>query len=186
MYTNKFYVTFFQSIFAGNPIQKYFLSTKSLVKYPPVNCSSTCPPKFYVNHKLEASAKTCPDYFRWIYEDLKYWKKTGITKEMVEKGIDVAHFRLVIVNGSAYVQKYKKRVFQSRDVITLWGIMQLLRLYPGQLPDLDLMFECGDRPKILRHDYDGSKDKFIPPMFHYCGDDSSFDIVFPDWSFWGW
>lgn len=26
----------------------------------------------------------------------------------------------------------------------------------------------------------------MPPLFRYCGDDRTLDIVFPDWSFWGW
>lgn len=191
---------FFQSVFTGNiSFGKYIdlsSSSKRSIKYPTINCSLTCPAANQlggVTDRKPAKTKTiCPNYFRWIHEDLKYWKKTGITKEMVVQGKDKAHFRLVIVNGThVYLKKYDKPIFQTRDVFTLWGIMQLLRLYPGQLPDLDLMFECGDKPKILKNEYGsthGSKanSKIVPPVFHYCGDDSSFDIVFPDWSFWGW
>ncbi|KAK6162354.1 hypothetical protein DH2020_002195 [Rehmannia glutinosa] len=97
----------------------------------------------------------------------------------------MAHIRIIIVNGRLYTEKYKQ-VFQTRDVVTIWGILQLLRLYPGKLPDLDLMIECGDKPVIKKHDYHGPNPSIPPPLFHYCGDESSFDIVLPDWSFWGW
>lgn len=128
---------------------------------------------------------TCPNYFRWIHEDLKPFKATGITREMVERANNTAHFRLVIVKGKVYVEKYKKSI-QTRDVFTLWGILQLLRRYPGRLPDLELMFDCDDRPVIQSRSYRGPNAKAPPPLFRYCGDPWTLDIVFPDWSFWGW
>ncbi|OMP00447.1 Lipopolysaccharide-modifying protein [Corchorus olitorius] len=104
---------------------------------------------------------------------------------MIERGKPFAHFRLVIVQGKAYVEKYRKP-FQTRDVFTIWGILQLLRLYPGKVPDLDLMFNCEDKPVILKRDYQGPNATSPPPVFHYCADKDSLDIVFPDWTFWGW
>ena len=122
----------------------------------------------------------CPDYFKWIHEDLRPWKETGITREMVENGRPTANFRLVIVGGRAYVETFS-RSFQTRDVFTQWGILQLLRRYPGQVPDLELLFDCNDPPVI-------PKPTAAPPaaLFHYCTSDSTADITFPDWSFWGW
>jgi hypothetical protein len=120
-----------------------------------------------------------------IYEDLRPWARTGITREMVERANRTANFRLVIVKGRAYVEKYQ-RAFQTRDVFTLWGILQLLRRYPGQVPDLELMFDCVDWPVIKTRDSQGPNASDPPPLFRYCGDDDSLDIVFPDWSFWGW
>ncbi|XP_047336570.1 O-glucosyltransferase rumi homolog [Impatiens glandulifera] len=102
---------------------------------------------------------------------------------MVEKGKEIAHMRIILLNGKLYVHKYKQ-AFQTRDVFSLWGILQLLRLYPGKLSDLDIMFQFGDRTTVLKSDYTGGATP--PPVFHYCGDDSTYDIVFPDWSFWGW
>lgn len=96
-----------------------------------------------------------------------------------------ANFRLTIVDGRAYVVVYQKS-FQSRDTFTLWGILQLLRRYPGKVPDLDLMFDCVDWPVINKQFYREHNDTTPPPLFRYCGDDTSWDIVFPDWSFWGW
>ncbi|KAL3618644.1 hypothetical protein CASFOL_037463 [Castilleja foliolosa] len=147
------------------------------------DCSLNCS---QISHVITStnnpSDNACPEYFKWIHEDLRPWKNTGITRETVEKAKSVAHIRIIIVNGRLYTEKYKK-VFQTRDIVTIWGFLQLLRLYPGKIPDLDLMLECGDKPVIRKLDYGGSN--AIPPLFHFCGDGFSYDIVLPDWSFWG-
>ncbi|KEH18907.1 glycosyltransferase family 90 protein [Medicago truncatula] len=126
----------------------------------------------------------CPSYFRWIHEDLKPWREKGITRNMLKKAKKTAHFKLVIVDGKMYVEKYRKSI-QTRDVFTLWGILQLLRLYPGKLPDLELMFDCEDKPVVPLDKFQGPNAS-PPPLFRYCSDQWSLDIVFPDWSFWGW
>ncbi|KAK6918399.1 Glycosyl transferase CAP10 domain [Dillenia turbinata] len=131
----------------------------------------------------DSSDTECPEYFRWIHEDLKPWQRTGITREMVERAKKEADIRIVVVDGKVYYEKYKP-VFQTRDVFTMWGILQLLRLYPGRLPDLDIMIGCDDKPVIFASDYQGAYAMSPPPLFHYCGDDKTLDIVFPDWSFW--
>ncbi|XP_028107697.1 O-glucosyltransferase rumi homolog [Camellia sinensis] len=162
----------------------------------PLNCSSsnltqTCPPNYYPTRfhlqddQDRPSPAMCPEYFRWIHEDLRPWRETGITRDMVERANRTANFRLVIVNGRAYIERYR-RAFQTRDIFTQWGILQLLRRYPGKLPDLDLMFDCVDWPVIKSMDYRGPNATSPPPLFRYCGDDATLDIVFPDWSFWGW
>ncbi|OMO58670.1 Lipopolysaccharide-modifying protein [Corchorus olitorius] len=105
---------------------------------------------------------------------------------MVERAKTTATFHLVIISGKAYVEKYKDAI-QTRDVFTIWGILQLLRKYPGRLPDLEIMFETEDRPVIKSSDYRGpNATTGPPPLFRYCGDKETLDIVFPDWSFWGW
>ncbi|MBA0769310.1 hypothetical protein Gotri_018056 [Gossypium trilobum] len=116
---------------------------------------------------------------------LKQWKSTGITEDMIERGKPSADFRLVIVNGTAYVERYRMS-YQTRDVFTIWGILQLLRLYPGKVPDLDLLFFCGDDTVIKKRNYKGRYAALAPPVFHYCGEKAALDIVFPDWTFWGW
>ncbi|KAJ3693015.1 hypothetical protein LUZ60_012110 [Juncus effusus] len=133
-----------------------------------------------------SSSPSCPEFFRYIYEDLKPWKSSGITKEMVESARIHAtvNFRLVIVKGRAYLEKYSK-AFQTRDVFTIWGILQLLNRYPGRVPDLDLMFNCFDTPAIKADKFQSPKSP-PPPLFRYCKDGTTLDIVFPDWSFWGW
>ncbi|XP_074263301.1 uncharacterized protein LOC141586078 [Silene latifolia] len=186
------------STLASNSIPYTFsMFSKPYNAYPKrdqylLNCTSsnmtlTCPSNYpptttTTNLDSFSSNETCPEYFKWIHEDLSTWKEQGITKELVDSLQHEAHFRLTIVNGTAYVKQYQK-AFQTRDVYTLWGILQLLKLYPGRLPDLDLMFQCHDQASIKRDKY---KNGGAPPQFHYCADDSTLDIVFPDWSFWGW
>ncbi|MFS7969319.1 putative protein xylosyltransferase [Helianthus anomalus] len=163
----------------------------------PLDCSTgnhtqTCPnnyyPKNFTLHDEQQSGlpHMCPDFFRWIHEDLRPWSATGITEESVERAKGVADFRFVVLNGTAYIEHYKKSV-DTRDVFTIWGLLQLLRRYPGKVPDLDIMFECFDFPRVPKKDYGQLNSAVVPsPLFGYCGDDDSFDIVFPDWSFWGW
>ncbi|KAF7148903.1 hypothetical protein RHSIM_Rhsim03G0184900 [Rhododendron simsii] len=101
------------------------------------------------------------------------------------EGKKTANFRLVIVDGRAYMERYV-RAFQNRDVFTVWGILQLLRRYPGKILDLDLMFDCVDWPVVKAVDYSAPNATAPPLLFRYCRDDATLDIVFPNWSFWGW
>uniref|UniRef100_A0A803NBG2 Glycosyl transferase CAP10 domain-containing protein n=1 Tax=Chenopodium quinoa TaxID=63459 RepID=A0A803NBG2_CHEQI len=125
-----------------------------------ITCPANYPSTTYnLNFQLN---ETCPKYFRWIHEDLKIWKEKGITREMVESLQDKGtHFRLVIVNGIAYVKQYDY-------LISIW--CSNAKIYQP----------------LKKDDYKGAKAAFAPPQFHFCGDDSTYDIVFPDWSFWGW
>ncbi|XP_027082191.1 uncharacterized protein [Coffea arabica] len=202
-----------KSIFAGITFPKYPLlhdPWKNPKRNPieiPMTCSHTnstvqitCPTSYYPlkfsksDENLDsdpdpdpdaALQPTCPDYFRWIHEDLWPWRETGITLGMVEAAKRTASFRLVVVNGTVYVETYR-RSFQTRDVFTQWGILQLLRLYPGRLPDLDMIISCADQPTVVKQFYPNPNASAPPALFSYDGDDATFDIVFPDWSFWGW
>ncbi|MQL96490.1 hypothetical protein Taro_029150 [Colocasia esculenta] len=127
----------------------------------------------------------CPTYFQWIHEDLRPWSASGITREMMEREKENANFRLVVLGGRAYVEKYGRRTFQTRDLFTQWGILQLLRRYPGRVPDLELMFDCSDFPAVAKAAHQENAPA-PAPLFGYCSDNASLDIVFPDWSFWGW
>ncbi|KAL1546417.1 O-glucosyltransferase rumi [Salvia divinorum] len=132
----------------------------------------------------QRSGSECPDYFRWIHEDLRHWRSTGITEKMVAEARRTAHFRITILGGKMYVEKFEE-AFQSRGSFTLWGFAQLMRRYGGKLPDLELMFDCNDRPVVEAEQYE-AEGSIPPPLFKYCADNRTVDIVFPDWSFWGW
>ncbi|CAN6347291.1 unnamed protein product [Urochloa humidicola] len=147
---------------------------------PSPSPSPTTPPS---SEQSPSPSPTCPDYFRYIHSDLSPWRDAGITREAVERARRWATFRLVVVSGRAYVVKYR-RAYQTRDVFTLWGILQLLARYPGRVPDLDLMFFCGDIPVVRTQAYPDPSE--APPLFMYCTEDTALDIVFPDWTFWGW
>ncbi|KDP22277.1 hypothetical protein JCGZ_26108 [Jatropha curcas] len=175
------------------PAHKSILSTETYKIEVPLNCigfnlTGTCPRDYPTTSSENPDRQlppTCPEYFRWIHEDLRPWARTGITRDMVERAKTTANFRLTIVNGRAYLEMFEK-AFQTRDVFTLWGILQLLRKYPGRVPDLEMMFDCVDWPVIRSVDYSGPDAAAPPPLFRYCGTDDTLDIVFPDWSFWGW
>ncbi|CAH8365139.1 unnamed protein product [Eruca vesicaria subsp. sativa] len=182
-----------QTIFPKYPPQAS-VTTQSPKPEFTLHCSSandtnvTCPRNNYPATTIfreDAPSATCPDYFRWIHEDLRPWAKTGITREALERAKKTANFRLVIVGGRVYVEKFQD-AFQTRDVFTIWGFLQLLRKYPGKIPDLELMFDCVDWPVVKALDFSGVNAPSPPPLFRYCGNEETLDIVFPDWSFWGW
>ena len=101
----------------------------------------------------------------------------------MERARPKAAFRLTVVSGRAYVVTYH-RAFQTRDVFTQWGILQLLARYPGRVPDVDVMFNLEDMPEIRAADYPDPST--APPLFRYCKDGTSLEVLWPDWSFWGW
>uniref|UniRef100_A0A0D9W7J9 Glycosyl transferase CAP10 domain-containing protein n=1 Tax=Leersia perrieri TaxID=77586 RepID=A0A0D9W7J9_9ORYZ len=145
--------------------------------------SSPGPPP---NATASTNSSSCPSYFRFIHEDLRPWRDAGgVTRAMLGRARATASFRLVVLGGRAFVERFRP-AFQTRDLFTIWGVLQLLRRYPGRVPDLDLMFDCADWPVVRTHLYRGKHAAFMPPLFGYCGDDRTLDIVFPDWSFWGW
>ncbi|GJN26893.1 hypothetical protein PR202_gb14860 [Eleusine coracana subsp. coracana] len=154
-----------------------------------LSSSSSCPSYPIPTPSPSTAASnnnSCPSYFRFIHEDLRPWRAAGgITRAMLDRAGLTATFRLVVLGGRAYVQRLRP-AFQTRDLFTVWGVLQLLRRYPGRVPDLELMFDCVDWPVVRTHLYRGEFAKIMPPLFRYCGDDSTLDIVFPDWSFWGW
>jgi hypothetical protein len=163
--------------------------TLDLVLSPNASSASTCaafpdpPPPLPANSN---ASSTCPAYFRFIHEDLHPWRASGgITRAMVDRARATANFRLVVIRGRAYIERIAP-AFQTRDLFTIWGILQLLRRYPGRVPDLDLMFDCVDWPVVHADQYEGENATVLPPLFRYCGDNETLDVVFPDWSFWGW
>ncbi|EEF50505.1 O-glucosyltransferase rumi homolog [Ricinus communis] len=176
----------------GSTTQNIYTNESSAHNASPVKCAdqSTCKVndtvRAFDGPEYQLSDAACPDYFRWIHEDLRPWASTGISRDTVESAKRFATFRLVIVDGKAYVERYYHS-FQTRDLFTIWGIVQLLRLYPGRVPDVELMFQCGDLPEIQKGDYQGPGATLPPPaLFQYSGNETAFAVTFPDWSFWGW
>ncbi|ERN09811.1 hypothetical protein AMTRI_Chr08g201810 [Amborella trichopoda] len=147
----------------------------------------------YANPNLSSSRGECPAFFRWIHDDLSPWRDSGvrITQQKVMEARKWAAFRVVIVGGKLYVDLYYACV-QSRAMFTIWGLLRLLDRFPGLVPDVDLMFDCMDRPMIHRSSFNNQSATSNswnwppPPLFRYCSSTKHFDIPFPDWSFWGW
>ncbi|PIA59411.1 hypothetical protein AQUCO_00400351v1 [Aquilegia coerulea] len=131
------------------------------------------------------SGPKCPSFFRWIHHDLQPWSKSKISMDNLMEAQKSAAFRVVIVGGKLFVDFYYDCV-QGRTMFTIWGFLQLLKRYPGMIPDVDIMFDCMDKPFVNRSEY-GPETKWPPPpLFRYCTTSGHFDIPFPDWSFWGW
>lgn len=128
------------------------------------------------------SPPECPFVFRWIHEDLAPWAGSGISAADVAAAKGHAAMRVLIVGGRLYVDLYYACV-ETRAAFTLWGLLQLLRRFPGEVPDVDFMFDCMDRPVIPRSLRRSSPP---PPLFRYSTTPGHYDISFPDWSFWGW
>ncbi|XP_024530760.1 protein O-glucosyltransferase 1 isoform X1 [Selaginella moellendorffii] len=126
----------------------------------------------------------CPSYFAWIHEDLAPWSESGITREHLDEARRKGDFRLVIVDGKLYFERIQECI-QTRDEITLQGLLLLLEKFPGMIPDMEMVFVCNDFPQVPKDEY---RSKPPPPVFSYCTSrfGGHFDILFPDWSFWGW
>lgn len=156
---------------------KYSLATK-MIQCSYLSCSSGAD-KHVSQH--EESATTCPYVFKSIFYDLKPWTKSKISMNHILEAQKFAAFRVVIIRGKLYVDFYYACV-QSRAMFTIWSFLQLLRRHPGKVPDVDLMFDCMDKPTLNR-----TQHASMPlPLFRYCTTPEFFDIPFPDWSFWGW
>ncbi|XP_028097398.1 uncharacterized protein LOC114297206 isoform X2 [Camellia sinensis] len=131
--------------------------------------------------QLRGQTGVCPELFRWIHRDLEPWAQSRISITHVMEAKKYAAFHVVIVGGKLYVDYYFACV-QSRAMFTVWGLLQLLRRYPGRVPDVDIMFDCMDKPSLNREEHQSRP----LPLFRYCTTPNHFDIPFPDWSFWSW
>ncbi|EOY13656.1 Uncharacterized protein TCM_032285 [Theobroma cacao] len=101
---------------------------------------------------------------------------------MIERGKSSAELRLVIVKGEVCMEMFGEP-YETKDLFTLYGTLQLLRFYPGKVPNLDLFVLTGDKKRIKKTDYPGPNATSPPPLFHYCGEEEALDIVFPNWTF---
>ncbi|KAL5580742.1 hypothetical protein UlMin_013184 [Ulmus minor] len=146
-------------------------------------CSYTTDNNGHERRRFDSSRKIpeCPEFYRWIHRDLEPWSRTGISIAHLDEARGLAAFRVVIVGGKLFVDLYYDCV-QSRAMFTIWGLLKLLRRYPGLVPDVDMMFDCMDKPSVNRTE----RGSMPLPLFRYCTTQDHFDIPFPDWSFWGW
>lgn len=146
-----------------------------------LSCRGSSPIARPAGYEANDGQVRCPDMFRFIHRDLEPWMESKISRAHLMQAKKVAALRVVIIDGKLYVDMYYQCV-ESRAMFTIWGFLQLLRRYPGQIPDVDIMFDCMDKPFV-----NVSEHATMPfPLFRYCTTTEHFDIPFPDWSFWGW
>lgn len=127
---------------------------------------------------------TCPDYFRHVSDDLAPWRPGGIRRAALNAALTLEpSFRLQMIGGQLYAQ-YFRGCYQTRALFTIWGFLKLLQRFPGELPDVDIVFHCDDWVKVEREAFARSEDP--PIMLGSCSTPAHLDLVWPDWSFWGW
>nr|TKW20183.1 LOW QUALITY PROTEIN: hypothetical protein SEVIR_4G069200v2 [Setaria viridis] len=157
--------------FCGNVTSPRRLTCPGTPTAPPP--SPTTPPP------TSGPAPPCPDYFRYIHDDLRPWRGAGITRASVERARRHANFRLVVVGGRAYVEKYR-RAHQTRDVFTQWGIPAAAPPLPRPRSRPGHHVRLRRPPRVHAADFPAPAE--APPVFLYCNDASTLDIVFPGWS----
>lgn len=117
-----------QSESSSREIQKPW---KSTFHGTPLNCSSsrgnqTCWNGYPTTSlETEENRAACPEYLRWIHEDLKTWKATGISRDMVEAAKKTAHFRFSLYSqttNSNYTSIFSLSLFFYCGVLrwTFW------------------------------------------------------------------
>ncbi|GAB4859721.1 hypothetical protein Ancab_011199 [Ancistrocladus abbreviatus] len=142
-------------------------------------CRSSIEPQIPVLDPSKSSM--CPEFFRWIHRDLEPLSQTKISPSHLMELKDFAASWVIIVGGGLYVDLHYSCV-QSRMMFIVWGLLQLLKRYPSMVPDVDMMFDCMDKPAINQTEHSARP----LPLFRYCTTTEHFDIPFLDWSFWGW
>ncbi|EEE61403.1 hypothetical protein OsJ_15589 [Oryza sativa Japonica Group] len=133
-----------------------------------------------------SNSSSCPSYFRFIHEDLRPWRDAGgITRAMLARARVTASFRLLVLGGRAFVHRFARH---SRPAISSpsGASSSCSAATPGGSPTSTSCSTAPTGPSSARTSTAGSTLPFMPPLFSYCGDDRTLDIVFPDWSFWGW
>ncbi|XP_047042612.1 O-glucosyltransferase rumi-like [Lolium rigidum] len=177
----------------GRPPPRAALRCASyLACLPPLSQPRPAAAALAPNNASTRPRRQCPSYFSAIHRDLAPWKRRadgvgGVTRALLESARARASMRVTITGGGTrlHVDLYYACV-QSRALFTVWSLLQLMRRHPGRVPDVDLMFDCMDRPAINRTEHSGEGAPPPPPLFRYCTTRDHFDIPFPDWSFWGW
>ncbi|GAQ80428.1 hypothetical protein KFL_000540050 [Klebsormidium nitens] len=127
----------------------------------------------------------CPAYFCNIFDDLEPWfAKGGITMEDINADPEAVTMKIQILNGTLY-WRWTGGCSFTRTSFTLWAIMMLLERYPGQVPDVLFNVCCHDDPAVPAEKW-ANNASAIPPIFSMCSSEDHLDLVWPDWSFWGW
>ncbi|PSC76631.1 O-glucosyltransferase 1-like [Micractinium conductrix] len=145
-------------------------------------------------------------YAQWIEKDLGAWRDHGITQEVVHAAAqlyDVCDgdlLRFQVLNGSLWVQHVTDRrkgwypsglgpgnlASKGRVPYAILALMDTLRMFPGQIPDVDAVLHTADFP-CVRHSWDAGQPEGRSPMIvlGYQGAPTHHDLPFPDATFWG-
>lgn len=135
---------------------------------------------------------------------MAHWDASGITAEMVSAAensydeCDGDMFRFQIIGGKLYVYHITQRgggwypailgpgnlSARGRVPYSLLILLQVLRLFPGQIPDVDAVMHVGDF--TCTNATAARLAGRVPlPMFGASTSDASADVPFPDFSYFG-
>eukprot|EP00238_Polyblepharides_amylifera_P015848 CAMPEP_0196581682 /NCGR_PEP_ID=MMETSP1081-20130531/35021_1 /TAXON_ID=36882 /ORGANISM="Pyramimonas amylifera, Strain CCMP720" /LENGTH=592 /DNA_ID=CAMNT_0041902005 /DNA_START=123 /DNA_END=1898 /DNA_ORIENTATION=+ len=148
----------------------------------------------------------------WIAADLADggWDVSGITLPMLAQAQEhgMRTFRVVILDGKLYgrieaTNKMRLRGM-SRVWYWVWGLLELLEKYPGQVPDVDMVMQVEDEPKVAKsvkfkpskggparqvpYTLTGSlaQGSNPPPViFSAVKSEGTLDLLWPLWTIWG-
>jgi len=126
----------------------------------------------------------CPLF--WVPEkDLEPWSKSGITRTHLDSAQqDDFNFLVVIAAGQLFFKQFKF-CWRNRVPFGLLGFLNLIQRYGSQVPDVAIRFSCEDMPVVPVGKRAPGRDR--PPItVGYCSSKEFADLVWPDWSFWGW
>ncbi|KAK2077103.1 hypothetical protein QBZ16_004737 [Prototheca wickerhamii] len=138
----------------------------------------------------------------FIESDLAPWKDSGITLEALEEAenmydiCDGDILRFQIISGRLYVYHVTSRglgwypsqlgeghlAARGRVPHTMLMLLDVLRLFPGQIPDLDAVMQLGDFNCVERN---ASRRGAPVPMFGYSTSEDYHDLVLPDFTYYG-
>ena len=65
------------------------------------------------------------------------------------------------------------------------ALLDTLRHFPGQIPDLDAYIQTSDFPCIKQPELDEVQGRPAIPLFGYSSNVEHRDIPFPDYTYWG-
>ncbi|KAL6776429.1 hypothetical protein ACKKBG_A21080 [Auxenochlorella protothecoides x Auxenochlorella symbiontica] len=156
----------------------------------------------YIQEHAQSLKDTKSFMHEWIEKDMLPWKQDGITLEMLEEAenmydiCDGDMFRFQIISGKLYVYHVTARGFgwypaqlgpghvaaKGRVPYAMLLLLDVLRLFPGQIPDLDAVMQLGDFTCIAQEPGAG---RTPVPMFGYTTSEGYADLVLPDFTYYG-
>lgn len=124
----------------------------------------------------------------FVTQDLQPWRTRGGIKEadlLAARERIIAGSHILIVNGSLYMNPRitPESSYETRDVGTLWGILELLE-HSIVSEDVEMIFEQTNDQPLVGNDEVGQS--ALPFLVSFSGSTTSVGVVWPDWSFWGW
>jgi len=132
--------------------------------------------------QAQSSYRDCEsECYKQVYQtDLATWKKSGITREMIQNAGRGVKYQ--IIDGKLY--RSKECMFGPRCSGVQHFILQILdgkwKPKGPKLPNMEMVINVSDYPQISAH----SNNANPSPIFSFSKDNHYLDIMYPAWTFW--